>query len=442
MQKKDTKKQPFIKKLGDSALEWIKKSPMLVFLAAVVVLFVLIGVSQSQSQPETPASDDFVKTTFVELYQPGQAYLTTQAKVTDKGVVTVVAQTAGVVQRVSVTEGQTVRRGQQLASLSSNYQGANASALQLELAKKNWLMTHANFWDQEKVDGINYELNQNTAWMTRWQTNGGSGSMGNGDAYTSYKGLQNQELLDISEAMTQRGQQLSLDQAENNYFSAQIAASLMYPATPVAGSVEKVNVKVGDLVTGGQTIAIIKSDSGNVKMELSVPENVIRNLSLTAPAWFMVDGQRQEVYLDFLPTTPTTGNSYYLTMTLSGEQADLVANGSYVDINLPLDTKQGERLLLPLNSVYQTQTASYVYVVGFDDNGQPVARQKKVVLGPVVGTQVTVESGLEATDQVILSNSLMDGEHITYTIEQHSAEATYPILTLPTSTMSAVLFVE
>ena len=242
--------------------------------------------------------------------------------------------------------------------------------------------------------------------------------------------------------MTQRGQQLSLDQAENNYFSAQIAASLMYPATPVAGSVEKVNVKVGDLVTGGQTIAIIKSDSGNVKMELSVPENVIRNLSLTAPAWFMVDGQRQEVYLDFLPTTPTTGNSYYLTMTLSDEQADLVANGSYVDINLPLDTKQGERLLLPLNSVYQTQTASYVYVVGFDDNGQPVARQKQVVLGPVVGTQVTVESGLEATDQVILSNSLMDGEHITYTIEQHSAEATYPILTLPTSTMSAVLFVE
>lgn len=420
----------------------LRKFSFVIFLIGLAAFFALIGLANYLRESKEPEPEEPVQATFVELYQPGQAYLTTQAKVTDKGVVTVVAQTAGVVQRVNVTEGKTVRRGQQLASLSSNYQGANSSALQLELAKKNWLMTHANFWDQEKLDSINYELNQNVAWTTRWETNGGSGTHGNGDAYTEYKGLQNAEVLQIGEQMTQRGQQLALDKAESDYFAAQIAASLMYPATPVAGSVEKVNVKVGDIVQAGSVIAIIKSNNGAVKLELSVPENVIRNLSLTAPAWFEYDGRRYEVTLDFFPTTPTTGNSYYLTMTLDPEAAALLPNGTYVDINLPLDTKQDGRLLLPLNAVYQTQMAAYTYVVALDDQRQPIAKQKRVTLGPVIGTLVSVESGLEANDQVILDNTLMDGERISYTLQQHSATTTYPILTIPTASMSAVLFLE
>ncbi len=420
----------------------LRKFSFVIFLIGLAGFFALIWLANYLREEKAPTEPEAVKTTAVELYQPGQAYLTTQAKVTDKGVVTVVAQTAGVVQRVNVTEGKKVRRGQQLASLSSNYQGANSSALQLELAKKNWLMTHANFWDQEKLDDINYELNQNVAWTTRWETNGGSGTHGNGDAYTVYKGLQNAEVLQIGEQMTQRGQQLSLDKAESDYFAAQIAASLMYPATPVAGSVEKVNVKVGDIVQAGSVIAIIKSDAGAVKLELSVPENVIRNLSLTAPAWFEYDGRRYDVTLDFFPTTPTTGNSYYLTMTLDPEVAALLPNGTYVDINLPLDTRQDGRLLLPLNAVYQTQTAAYVYVIAFDDQRQPIAKQKRVTLGPVIGTLVSVESGLDNGDQVILNNTLMDGEHVSYTLQQHSAANTYPVLAIPTATTSAMLFLE
>ena len=426
----------------DRFIATIKKFALVIFVVALIVLLGMIAWSRSLTPEEKDDGEILEKVTFVELYQPGQSYLTTQAKVTDEGVITVVAQNSGVVQRVNISEGQKVRRGQQLASLSSNYQGANASALQLELAEKNWLMTHANFWDQEKIDDINHELNSNTAWVTRWETNPSRTMMGNGDAYTSYTGLQNQELLTLSETMTQRGQQLSLDQAENNYFAAQIAASLMYPATPVAGSVEKVYVKVGDIISAGSPVAIIKSDKADVKLELSVPEHVIRNLSLTAPAWFSINGSRFDVNLDFIPTTPTTGNSYFLTMTLDPEVAANVANGTYVDINLPLDTTQVDRLLLPLNAIYQTQDTAYAYVVAIDDHNQPIAKQKAVSLGPVIGTLVTVESGLETQDRIILNNNLLDGERITFALEQHSAESNYPILNLPTATMSAVTFLE
>ena len=426
----------------DIFVGWLKRFAPAIAIIGIIVLAGLIFWSRKITPDDEPQEPLPEQTTFVELYQPGQSYLTTQAKVTDEGVITVVAQSSGVVQRVNISEGQKVRRGQQLASLSSNYQGANASALQLELAEKNWLMTHANYWDQEKVDDINHELNQNTAWVTRWETNPSRSLGGNGDAYTSFSGLQNQELLNLSETMTQRGQQLSLDQAENNYFAAQIVASLMYPATPVAGSIEKVYVKVGDIIAAGSPVAIIKSDKADVKLELSVPEHVIRNLSLTAPAWFTINGTRQEVNLDFIPTTPTTGNSYFLTMTLSPEVASLVANGTYIDINLPLDTVQDDRLLLPLNAIYQTQDHAYAYVVDVNEDNQPIAKQKEVTLGAVIGTLVTVESGVQAQDRIILNNNLLDGDRITFTLEQHSADSNYPILNLPMASMSAITFLE
>ena len=414
-----------IKKKNKQIVDFLQKHVLACF---VVVLSGFIGLIVLSNHLRREVAQEQVlppRVTSVQIYNPSQAYLTTQAKVVDEGVVEIVVQNAsgGVVQRVNVSEGQKVYRGQQLVSLSNNYQGANVSALQLELAEKNWLMTHANFWDQEKVDDINNELNANTGWVTWWETNPGRSLMGNGDAYTAYQGQQNLELLQLSDTMTQRGQQLSLDQAESNYFQAQIAASLMYPATPIAGTVEKVNVSVGQVVNPGQVVAVVKATKGTTKLELAVSENVLRRLAVTQPAWWEYQHQSYPVSLDYLPTTPTTGNSYNLSFTLDKEWADILANGSYVTLRLPLMTG-GDGLLVPLNAIYQTQTGSYAYVVASNQEGQDIARQVSVVLGPVVGDLVTVESGLSATDRIIVNNDMLDGQLITVaTSAQASASA-------------------
>ncbi|MBQ6436277.1 HlyD family efflux transporter periplasmic adaptor subunit [bacterium] len=405
------------------APSWLSSlTALFIFLVALAALFGLIFyANQTRQQPEIETQESQPATT-VEVITPGESYLALPAKVTNEGVINVLAQTSGVVQRVNVKEGQQVARGQQLVSLSSNYQGANASALQLQLAEKNWLMTHANFWDQEKVDDINSELNHNTAWVTRWETNPNRSMMGNGDAYTSFSGLQNQELLELSDTMTQRGQQLSLDQAENNYFAAQIAASLMYPATPVSGTIEKVNVKVGDIVAAGQVIAVVKATKANVKLTVSVGEHLIRHLSTTDAVWFEYQGRRYPATLDYLPTTPTTGNSYALSLLLDDQTAQVVTHGDYVTLHLPLDTSQASNLLLPLNAIYQTQTAAYVYLVAYDNQGQAIAKQQAVTLGPVLGNLVTVNSGLQSSDRVITNSNLMDGQRLNIKMSQVSLD--------------------
>ena len=396
-------------------LDWLSQYSLLVFIVFLCLLVALLFAAQAlrQEHPEEAPAPD--KTTAVQTYTAGQTYLTTQAKVADEGVINVLSQSAGVVQRVNIHEGDHLYRGRQLARLSETYSGASVSSLQLELAEKNWLVTHANYWDQEKVDDINHELNQNTAWTTRWETNGGSGTHGNGDAYTSFSGQQKSELLELSETMTNRGQRLSLDQAESNYFQAQIAASLLSPVTPVAGTVEKVNVTVGQMVSAGTSLAVIKADKAAVKLKVSLGENVVRKIDVTAPAQVYIGGSWQEVMLDYLPTVPTTGNSYDLSFTLPAALAGQVANGTFVKLRLPLEAATAQEILVPLNAVYQTQTAAYAYIVDYDDHGQLIARQMPLTLGAVVGNMVTVIDGLQKFDQIILDSGLMDGQAITVT---------------------------
>ena len=415
-QKSNTKANKNALETAGKDRAWVRfcrEHAFIIFLVCLTALVCLIVGNEYLSRQHIVEEEAVARVTDVSTYRLAQAYLTTQARVVDEGVVNVLVQTsAGVVQKVNVSEGDHVSRGQQLARLSDTYGGANASALQLELAQKNWLVTHANYWDQEKVDDINLELNRNSAWMTRWETNGGSGSRGNGDAYTSYAGQQNQELLTITDTMSQRGQQLSLDQAENSYFQAQIAASLMYPTTPVAGTIQKVNVSVGQMVSAGSVVAIVKADQTTVKLKLTVGENIIRVLDVSKQAYFDYNGQSYPVELDYLPVTPTTGNSYDLIFTLPDELATLLPNGSFVPMRLPLETVRGEQLLVPLNSIYQTQIAAYAYVVDRDERGELIARQTPVQLGAVIGDLVTVTSGLNAQDEIILNNNLLDGTRI------------------------------
>jgi multidrug efflux pump subunit AcrA (membrane-fusion protein) len=337
------------------------------------------------------------------------------ARVDNTGVVNVVVQnpSGGVVQRVNVKPGQKVYRGQRLVNLSDTYGGGVASALQLQIAEKNWLMTHANYWDQEKLDEINKELNLNTAWVTQVETNPGRALMGNGDAYTQFQGQQNSTMIETQDVMTNRVQQLTLDSAEANFFSAQIAASLMYPTTPLAGVVEKVYLAPGQVVGAGASVATIRSSEKPVRLTLTIGHKVMAELDPLAMAWYQEGEEKVYVAFDHLPTTPNSGGSYDVTLTLEEGGGQSLRHGDYVAVHLPvlLDTSKGQTVV-PLNCVYQTQNNSYAYVVSVNENGETIARQKKVTLGSVVGEYVTILAGVEAGERIIMNNNLLDGQKV------------------------------
>src|SRR5581483_2311973 len=75
----------------------------------------------------------------VQLYSIGQApKVMFEAKVEKAGTIKIVAQTSGIVQSISVKEGSNVNKGQELISLSTNYQGDSAPGVQAQIAQNQY----------------------------------------------------------------------------------------------------------------------------------------------------------------------------------------------------------------------------------------------------------------------------------------------------------------
>jgi multidrug efflux pump subunit AcrA (membrane-fusion protein) len=384
----------------------LRRHPVISFCLSFTGVMALIIGGYFWRQVPAPEAVAAEQPLAVTIFDPSALYLTTMAKVDNQGVVNVVVQnpSGGVVQRVNVKPGQKISRGQQLVSLSTNYQGGNVSALQLQLAEKNWLLTHANYWDQQQVDEIGSDLNR---------VNAHHGEELSASAYTTYELQQGLKASEIGADITDRLQQLNLDSAENQYFQAQIAASLMYPASPIAGTIEKVNLSLGQVVAAGQVVATVRADNQPVRLVVAVGEAIVARLNPLMPAKLIVDEATYLVELDYLPTTPGVAGDYELSFTLSKELGQLLTPNAYLPLQLPLLPPTGKQILIPLNAVYQTQDQAYAYVLGRSQlTGEAIAEQKVLTLGTVVGEYVVVADGLASTDRVIIHAKLLDGQKI------------------------------
>lgn len=401
------------KKFFGAFKRFFKAHLLLTFYSTLALLLGLIFLSNYYRSKQMDG-DNQTATPLIKaiIYQQQQPTISASAKVVHQGVIEIVAQQGGVVQKINAKEGQQIKKGVSIAQLSSNYQGGNLSALQLEIAKKNFLATHANHWDQAKIEQINQELNQNTAWVAYTETNPNRSNFGgNGDAYTAFSGQQNSELIKLKHEITNRQAQLGLDNAELNYQLAAISASLMRPSSPLSGKVERILVNRGQLVAPGQTIAIIKANDNQVKLQLTTSENIIRYLDTSKMAIFTYNQISFAVSIDYLSYTPTRENTYQINFSVPDEYVDSLPNNAYGKIQLPLKTI--DKPLLPINAIYQSHQQSFVYTVETNEEGELIARQKAVTLGEVIGQLVKIETGITVSDRVILNHNLLDGQKIT-----------------------------
>jgi len=392
-------------KLKSSKLkQFASKRPLLSFVIVLTLLVVLILISNWIQQPSKDINEKPQEVKKVEIYQLNGKELNTSAKVVNQGVVTVVAQSGGVVQKVNVRAGQKVGRGQSLVSLSTNYQGDNIAALQEKIAQESFLTAHANLWDQQKIQEISQDLSDRQTDKTISNTS---------DSWNVYNIEKTKDSTDLQADIGARATQLQYDSAETNYKVAQVSASLMRPASPFYGTLEKVFVKEGDLIGAGQPIAIIRSSNSDskVKLTVSLPGSVIQYLDQEQEAQFIFDGQSYSATFDFIPGVPTSGNIYNLDLTVKDKTiAGQLPNQEYLKLTLPLTTNNQH--LIPLNAVYQTQDKSYLYIAKCDESDRCVAIQKEVELGEIVGNLVLVTSGLEDQQEIILTSGLLDQQLI------------------------------
>src|SRR4029078_10240228 len=108
----------------------------------------------------------------------------------------------------------------------------------------------------------------------------------------------------------------------------------------------------------------------------------------------------------------TDGQLYAIFFHLPDSLSSSLTDGEFINVSVPLSTQDTTSSVpyVPLDSVYQTQENSYVFVV---EKGKAATRV--VTLGQVFGDYVQVEKGLHENDQIITNRNVLTGEKVKVT---------------------------
>ncbi|MBA3270566.1 MAG: efflux RND transporter periplasmic adaptor subunit [Acidobacteria bacterium] len=179
---------------------------------------------------------------------------------------------------------------------------------------------------------------------------------------------------------------------------------------PTAGVVGDIPVRVGDRVTR-QTVLTTVDENAGLELYVSVP---------VAQATALRSGLTVRIVDDAGQTITTSTINFVSPSVDTPTQSVLVKaplppdapfrSDQFVRISLVWDNQPG--LTVPLVAVTRINGQHFVYVVERGDSGTSVARQRAVRLGPVVGNNYTVVSGLAAGEQLIVSGVQKIGDGV------------------------------
>lgn len=449
----------------------VRRRPFASFFMALLVLFIIIVIGSILTRPpETETPENPV--TSVEVFGIGTGpVITTQAQVHKTGVIKVVAQTAGVVQAINVSEGDTVQRGQRLVTLSTNYQGGNAPAISAQVASAQYKNTVDTFATQKElidkqrqianttVDNtdelriiseqslsdsqnlltlnetilgtIDQQLRQAeqagdeqallAARQARSQLQSGVSQLQNTIRNLEYQtdtenppselsNIQRDialKQLDVQEKSLTLSKEVSGLQLQ----LAQVQASLMYPSSPSNGTVQKVHVVFGQSVSPGTVIATIFQPEHEIMATVNLNAQTALSVSRSQTSTVtLTDGTTVKIAPRFVSTEATDGQLYSVIYTIPEDYTTKVTDQEFIPVQIPLAIPDTSSALpiIPIDAVYKTENTAYVFTA---QNGSAVATP--VVIGEIVGGYIEVRSGLKSGDMVILNRNVVEGQRVT-----------------------------
>lgn len=171
---------------------------------------------------------------------------------------------------------------------------------------------------------------------------------------------------------------------------------------PIAGVITSIEVKDGEYVEAGQTIATIGSNNA-LTLRADLPESKANMLSMISGAKFrpsytsaIIDINEAGGKLLSTPTIASSVNGYipvYFTIPNKGQT---LIGGSYCEVYLIGDSRQGV-ITVPEESISEQQGNYFVYVEVEHEH----FKKQPVTLGQSDGSHREILSGLKAGDEVV-----------------------------------------
>jgi len=441
-------------------------------------LLLLIILGNVLRQPKPVKKSEMITPKRVIIYRIGTApRVHLQAQIEKSGVIQMNSLTAGVVQTIYHQPGDFVHKGDLLIGLSTNYQGGNIPALNRQLAQKQYQNTNETFpiskdliakqrslantqntnasdlrnitnqsiSETSSLIALNNDiittLDQNLATLNSLNVGGtnnatilatkelksqfqSANNQLNGSLRTSQYNASNTNAsaqladlqrdialkqLDIQEKALDLNREVSRLQLQ----ITQVNEGIMFPTAPFDAVVQRVFVKVGQAVQPGTSLLILAqpAEADPIVAMTYAPREIAQNVSMLEPSTIHFGAFTYDAFPSFITTDAIQGTLYGIYFPIPDNYSRFTTEKGYIDVEVPIGYYNTSSTMpfIPLDAVYQSQSASYVFVVV---KGKAVSRV--VVLGPVFGRFVNVQSGLSAGDEVIVTRTVIDGDQVTF----------------------------
>lgn len=294
-------------------------------------------------------------------------FVEVQGRVDGEDNIAVSAQVPGAITAVYVKEGQVVRKGQVLAQIDNAVMQQQLGNLeqQLEFAT-NIYNKQKVLWDQRIGSEVEYLTSKNTK-----------------------------------------------ESLEKNLAALKDQIEMTKIKSPINGSVEEINLKVGQLASPGMPAVRVVNFS-SVKVVADIAE---------AYAPVIKPGNKVKIYFpDFKTEIESeihftskyinpTNRTFSTEMKLSPGSMDYRANMiAVVKIN---DYHNPSAITVPITLIRETQAGKYIYVAR-EENGSFIARRQNVSVGSIYNGLAELTAGIQAGDKIITTgfNSLIEGQHV------------------------------
>jgi multidrug efflux pump subunit AcrA (membrane-fusion protein) len=456
----------------------LRKRPLITFVSGLALLLGLIVLANFIRNPEPGAGPSAPEAKVVETYNIGTAPVAQiQGRVEKTGVITIVAQSGGVVRHIAAKPGETVGKGANLISLATNYQGANSASVQRQITQKSYQLSKDTLdqqkeliqkqkdvantedardeelrkIDEDAVDEINElldinedilnSINDNLDDLVELQTASPSaeteslienlrGTKANqlsavfglrqqlrSEEYTVDENEEPTKLRELNKEIAlkrlelqEKSLQLEHEVAYLNYKVALITESLMYPSAPFAGTVERVHVRVGEVVSPGDPLITFTGNKQRLSVVAFVPENIARNISPLDASTILINNDEYSTVPLHISTEATDGLLFSVIYDVPDEYAAQISDNSIVTIKIPIGFADTNGVVpsVPIDIIHQLQDTSFVYIV---QDGKAVSREVKI--GEIYGSQVQILEGLESGETVIMNRNVIEGDLVT-----------------------------
>jgi membrane fusion protein (multidrug efflux system) len=200
----------------------------------------------------------------------------------------------------------------------------------------------------------------------------------------------------------------NFEASEKQVASLKQQANLYRIVSPITGSVDQMDLKLGQIASPGATgIRIVNADV--LKIKADVPESYVANIN---------QGDNVKVVV------PDANDSLMAKVTFAAKVIDQASRSFGIEIKLPqrktlrpnmtavikiADYSKNNSIVVPLNAIQRSTSGDYVFVA---DNGE--AKKKTVKVGAISGAQAEILTGLTNGDKLITqgASEVEDGDKI------------------------------